>query len=1484
MAAWIAIATLSVILIPALVYPAFAKIRRRSHSPRSDGLQIISDPVDAKFEIVAVHGLGAHSEYTWMGDSSATSETLDSYRPGKIHLLRDLLKADFTEARILSFAYNCDWLIDAPVKTVQQIGETLHDALVQHQSNRPNIPRIFIGHSFGGIVIKMALCKPGDHTEELVDRTCGIVFLGTPHHGSSSSIAGYVVARLTEFLGSNPEMLLTLMSHQKELSDLEERFIECMKQKEDRRNKTEIISFCETKPTYMLGWLSLGIIVPRNSARGSHAARAIPIDTDHSGLNKCSGRDTQLYRELQKQLQRLRPTTKPSLSGNQRAVLEKLNGLDGAAFDSHENEHNAMCLDGTRRELLGQIAQWTDAVDYERIYWLQGMAGTGKSTIARTVARDLASVNRLAGSFFFKRGEGDRGSARRFFTTLAAQIVLLLPEIAGRVRNALEADPGIVNKSLGDQFEKLILEPITATRRNHSTPLTIVIDALDECEGDGDIKTIIYQFSRMNDKQKTTIKFFVTSRFEPPIRLGFEDIHGQYIEFPLHTIPKGEIRRDIEAFLQHRLQAIRHQHNMKPNWPSPTQFQKLLDMAIPLFIFAATACRMVEDHRRGGGAEKRLNKILQYQAQEQLDSTYLPALNQMVFSLSTRERNDAIKEFKSIVGSIMTLARPLSVESLARLLPGVDLDCVCDRLDSLHSVLDIPSNTAIPDTHDFWIDKREAHKMLASRCLQVLSSGYLKRDICGLEEPGKARDEISPATVERFLPSEVQYACLNWVYHLKEGVGEVKDNDQAHTFLGCHFLHWLEALSLMGRERESIVIIYELQSLLPHTRETKVSAFLEDAERFILYFLPIMESAPLQLYYSGLLLSPINSIIRQTFQKYAPNCVVRDSWPNLDWSPCRQTLTGHTDPVHTVAFSMDGRQILSGSSDHTIRIWNASTGACIQTLKGHAGNVHCATFAAKDQRVFSGADDYTMRIWDVETGSCLKIYEHEERLMRPIESSTDGQWIASASDNGIVKVWDANTAACIQTLETINSVTLMAFSDNEKQLISVEWNGIIKRWDVDTGVCSQTWDFYGELSNEHNLFNEGTCALSTDRRLVAFHFPDEGVKIWNMNTGTCVPMHEGDGPLKICRLAFSPDDQRVIGSDYSGIMMIWDVATGKHLETLRVGPGCIYSIAFSPDGQRIACGNRNGNVTIWNATPRGQVNVPLPPLPPIGANQIFERIEFSPDGKWVTAVLKGIEENLRTTFSTDGRWIAYSYDDTPLAIMDTHTYTHWQPLSDGEYDFGVAFSADSRRVAFKQYMDTIEVWDVLGALAFGNSKITVATNCRIKIWDVDTGTCLKTLEHGATAIHSATLSVDNQWLAASLQMPRSAWHYRVQIWNFDTGACAQIIRMPNSIYKMAFDPTTNSRLIINQDIINLRLTSNNNQVQPAEFHSKGSSRSASQSLLKLEGQWILHNDKKFVWLPSDYKRNDYRGQKSQVFGNKMVIGCGLDRVLIVELL
>jgi hypothetical protein len=197
------------------------------------------------------------------------------------------------------------------------------------------------------------------------------------------------------------------------------------------------------------------------------------------------------------------------------------------------------------------------------------MAGTGKSTIARTIAQLFADRRQLGASFFFKKGEGERGNASRFFTSIASDLVKHEPGMLAGIRKVLNEDSAISQRALKDQFEKLILQPLLGVHQacQQGSARVVVIDALVECEREEDIRAILQLLARTKDIQPVLLQIVVTSRPELHIRLGFREMpNGTYQGLVLHEVLRSTIEHDIRLFLEHELSVIRKQRMLSSDW------------------------------------------------------------------------------------------------------------------------------------------------------------------------------------------------------------------------------------------------------------------------------------------------------------------------------------------------------------------------------------------------------------------------------------------------------------------------------------------------------------------------------------------------------------------------------------------------------------------------------------------------------------------------------------------------------------------------------------------------------------------------------------------------------------------------------------------------------------------------------------------------------------------------------------------------------
>jgi nucleoside phosphorylase len=523
-------------------------------------------------------------------------------------------------------------------------------------------------------------------------------------------------------------------------------------------------------------------------------------------------------------------------------LLAALPCVDAAAFNSYDNQHERKCLQDTRVDILRLVTEWVDGTSTKCIFWLNGMAGTGKSTIAHTLARHFAGENRLGASFFFSKGSGDRGNARHFFSTIAVQMARALPLAGTHVCNAISEQPGIAQQAMFEQWNKLVLQPLRKARDRQSLSRAIlfVIDALDECGNQDDIRLILRLLAVTTDLMTVKLRIFVTSRPETPIRLGFRDMPKIiYEDLVLHDVSRSVVEGDIHTFLKHELAEIRRERNLPPGWPNDQQVKLLVRKANCLFIYAATACLYI------GGAprispQKRLSNLVLGQASDglstrNLDEMYLRILRESVAGdYSVAERMQMADQFRRVVGSIVVVFDALSASALSMLLfqsEAEALEIVNITLDPLHSVLSIPLDSGLPIwllhpsfrdfllDHDrcpddrFWVDSKVAHSSLARSCLELMSNA-LKENICGLQSPGSLASDIEKHTLVSCVPPPLQYACRYWVEHLQQSDLGLCSNGEVYSFLQKHLLNWLEALSVMGRSTEGLTMLLKLEFTL----------------------------------------------------------------------------------------------------------------------------------------------------------------------------------------------------------------------------------------------------------------------------------------------------------------------------------------------------------------------------------------------------------------------------------------------------------------------------------------------------------------------------------------------------------------------------------------------------------------------------------------------------------------------------------------------
>ncbi|RBR24677.1 uncharacterized protein FIESC28_02450 [Fusarium coffeatum] len=941
-------------------------------------------------------------------------------------------------------------------------------------------------------------------------------------------------------------------------------------------------------------------------------------------------------------------------------IMAQLPVVAGAAHDSQAEEENNICLKTTRSELLGDIDEWLKNTNTETIFWLQGMAGTGKSTIARTMAKRWDGQNHLGASFFFKRGGGDCGNLSCFYTTIAFQLAIRHHGLASSIKAAVDRDPSLMSKVAEEQFDKLILQPIMGLQPAKRETIAIVIDALDECEGDGGIKRLIRIFTRIKDVSNVTIKVFITSRPELHIRLGFRAVLGTYQDFVLHEIPNDIIERDIRTFFTEELNRIRQDYNLMAEeefrlpdtWPGPERTAVLVQKAVPLFIFAATVCRFIRQWM-SADPEVQLQKVLTFDTKSQeskMDATYLPSLEQQLGGLSKREEKDVIDNFQQVVGTIILLEAPLTVAALSKLI-DVPQRSIYHRLEVLRSVLHYPETAESPirlfhlsfrdflldpekeGINRFWVDEKQSHGRISAGCLRILKSS-LKEDICGLVAPGIARSEVTARRVSSCISPDLEYACRYWVTHLTKAPDLIIRSEDILPFLEHHLLHLLECLSFIDRLSEIYVMIQGLQAMERENECPRLCELLKDLRRFLRINFTIIDQYPLQLYSSLRYTVPSTSPMQPIFANSTPEWISQLPDSLSEWDRHQNVLEGHEAPIIAAAFSPDSIYMVSLSEDGNMRVWRLDTSECIREtwIEDVPLVIHPTIAIATEPLWIYLKNQHNMYLWQGESAEMVGQYALLADLRHEPCFSQCARYCAFMDTSNRVVLLKLKSGSAPERLSLDDSrleydahkfsnITLFVFSTDSKHLAlysNVSHNEILV-WDIASGACIKHYsnNAIPELSTGvDHLYSISVMLCADHSMMVAFSPPEleTRIQIRALPSGDLGQKFDGH-KCRVVTTGFLEEGTVLGSSDDENEIRTWNIETGQCL-TRFVPFTSSGFIGISPS-YKMACSLVETNtVSVVSYTPNERPSIAD------DSDWEFEELILSNDKTLVAAIYK----------------------------------------------------------------------------------------------------------------------------------------------------------------------------------------------------------------------------------------------------------------------
>jgi len=462
----------------------------------------------------------------------------------------------------------------------------------------------------------------------------------------------------------------------------------------------------------------------------------------------------------------------------------------------------------------------------------------------------------------------------------------------------------------------------------------------------------------------------------------------------------------------------------------------------------------------------------------------------------------------------------------------------------------------------------------------------------------------------------------------------------------------------------------------------------------------------------------------------------------------RNILQGHKGWVMSVAFSPDGKTLVSGGDDGTIRLWDTSGKAIGQPFKGHEGRVISVAFSPDGKTLVSGGQDGTLRLWNRSGKAIGPPFKGHGGRVNSVAFSPDGKTIVSGGEEGTLRLWNRSGKAIGPPFKgDEGSVISVAFSPDGKTLVSGGIEGTLRLWDTTSGKA------IGQPFKGHEGW-VNSVAFSPDGKTLVSGGQDGTLRLWN-RSGKAIRQpfkgHEG----MVMSVAFSPDGKTLVSGGIDGTLRLWDTSGKAIGQPFKGDEGMVMSVAFSPDGKTLVSGSQYGTLRLWDTSGQA-IGQPFK-----GHERSVISVAFSPDGKTIVSggqdgtlrlwditsgkaigqPFKGHERSVYSVaFSPDGKTIVSGGDDGTLRLWNRSGKAIGQPFKGHKgWVRSVAFSPDGKTIVSGSDDGTLRLWNrsgkaigqpfkghegMVNSVAFspdGKTIVSGGDDKTVRLWDITSG-------------------------------------------------------------------------------------------------------------------------------------------------------------------
>ncbi|KIK53578.1 hypothetical protein GYMLUDRAFT_178732, partial [Collybiopsis luxurians FD-317 M1] len=1077
------------------------------------------------------------------------------------------------------------------------------------------------------------------------------------------------------------------------------------------------------------------------------------------------------------------------------------------------------CTPGTRTDILNRLKSWVSdsTVSCPPIFWICGMAGTGKSTIAKSICEYYSKENRdckLGASFFCSRQLPELRAQMNVIPTIAYGMSIKFSAF----KDAFTSVDQEGFKDLNRHVVNLLVDPWKRIAQINSVKWLIVLDALDELEGEGGyhiLQQLIEKVAGIHG-----LKILVTSRPDHDIVEVCKEPLSKTI-CHLEDVEESMALQDITKFIHTKLV------HLLPNWEA--ELNQLAEQCGGLFIYAATAVRYISGNpiskvpMKNQKQAEQLKILLRKPDIILTKDSHIGILYQKILDevLNTEGGDDV----RTLVSTIVCSREPLSVPILAKLSNKTgeepDETWVNNVVNALHAMTYIKDGTIYIYHKSFldffpkdWIAGQNI--LLAENCMHIIQCG-LRFNMCDIASSFHLDSEVSnlQSKVREKLGNELGYAVQYWISYLVEQKASNSLLDSLIGLMESKILFWIEAMNLLQKKLNCHKNVLDLQKWL--TKIKAPSALQETAvtlERLVKSFTQTTASLSTpHLYLSSLATefatTPSATQWKNNFRNVSKVlCTgVSNHGGEILQIQCKGT-------VWAVAFSPNGLKLVSGSADRTVCIWDALTGEQLLEMRGHTGWVFSAAFSSDGTKVISGSRDTTVRLWNAVTREQEMIMNGHTHKVYSVAFSPDGMKVVSGSEDKTVQMWDVVTGnTLIEMVGHTGEVYSVAFSPDGAKIVSGSEDKTICIWDAGTGEkLKQVNGHPGSV---------WSVVFSLDGARLVSGSGDHTVCIWDAATGN--NLVKMDGHIDAVKsVAFSPDGSLVVSGSIDGTVCIWDTVTGTQVKQTDGHSDWVHSVAFSPEGSKIMLGSDDGTIRIWDAIITDQ------PEPVDGHTDTVRSVASSSDGSKVVSgsadkticiwdaltgdKLKQMDGHTdvvnSVAFSSDGSRVVSGSNDETVCIWDTATGRQLKQMcGHSRRVFSVAFSLNGSKIVSGSADKSIHIWDavtgvevkqlnghagVVKSVAFSSDGLKIVSGAddkTVRIWDAISGDQLKQMDGHTDYVHSVTFSFDGAKVVSG-----SADH-TVCVWDVATGEQLQQIKGHASWVRAVAFSTDGSKIV-----------------------------------------------------------------------------------------